>query len=89
LQHTGTSRPKNSDYEEYLEMNIFQQEKIGERATPEFDEEVVIFIDPDVLLLEFENCSQKQYDGSHVHCNVYEESSVRKQIVEEWSGVAK
>ena len=70
-------------------MNIFQQEKKGERTTPEFDEEVVIFIDTDVLLLQFENCSQKQYDGSHVHCNVYEELSVGEQAVEEWRDAAK
>ena len=85
----STSRPKNSNYEVYLEMNKFQLEKKGERTTPEFDEEVVIFIDTDVPLLEFENCSQKLNDGSHVQSNVYNELSVRKQIVEEWSDVAK
>jgi hypothetical protein len=68
-------------------LNIFQLEKKGERTTPEFD--VVIFIGTDVLLLQFKNCSQKQDDGSHVHCNVHEELSVRKQTIEEWSGVGK
>jgi hypothetical protein len=42
-----------------MDMNIVQDEKIGDGTAPEFEEEVIVFIHMDVLLPESENCSQK------------------------------
>jgi hypothetical protein len=58
-------------------MNIFQNGKIGDRSAPEFEEGVIVFIQMDVLLPEFEAWSQK-------NCTPRGVTSYVKEELEKW-----
>jgi hypothetical protein len=57
-------------------MKIFQDEKMGDRTAPEFEEEVIVFIRMDVLLPESEKCS--------LNCNPHGVTSYTKEELEKW-----
>lgn len=56
-------------------MNIFQDKKMGDGSTPEFEEEAIVFIRMDVFLSEFEDYFQNNTRGV---------THYTKEELEEW-----
>lgn len=57
-------------------MKIFQDEQMGARTPPEFEEEVIVFIRMDVLLPESEECSLNR--------NAHGVTTYTKEELEKW-----
>jgi len=68
VQQHRTSRPKNFDFQLYLDMNKIQDKNTGEGTSPEFGGEVIIFIHMDGLSKEFENSSNRK-NGNGIRMN--------------------